>query len=183
MLDLWRLAAGLEPVEAEASIERFDCLDINRRLAVAMRQWYLNLLDTADARYLAAENIADKLVWHYDATTGCKVATLPSDVRRILAVRMSATALPLKLSKNTAELADLRASVLFTRSAHSPLNFDFARRVPAPASVDKAIVADGVIALKATDPPSVVMAVSDPGDETYVLDESALSLIPSPLSL
>ena len=44
MLEMWRTAANLEPSMTEASVERFDSVDINGKLRSAMRAWYLDYL-------------------------------------------------------------------------------------------------------------------------------------------
>lgn len=52
MLQTWRDCAGLEPLSADCSIERFDGIDINSRLTRLMRQWYLALLDSAAPEFV-----------------------------------------------------------------------------------------------------------------------------------
>lgn len=165
MLDLWRLAAGLVPAEAEASVERFDCLDIDRRLEIAMRAWYLDLLDNAPVRYLAPENISRRLVWRRDSATGTLAAEMPADVRRILAVRMDVFSLPVDFVLSGRDLVMPADGYVFTRSVCSPLCYGAVPSEPAPTSVS------GL--------PEVVLAITDPGEETYILDDSALSLIPN----
>lgn len=166
MLDLWRLAAGLVPAEAEASVERFDCLDIDRRLEIAMRAWYLDLLDNAAVRYLAPENISARLVWQRDSATGTLAAEIPADVRRVLAVRMDVFSLPVDFVRSGRDLVVPADGYVFTRSICSPLCYGDVPPEPAGAS-----------AFSAFKVPGVVLAITDPGEETYILDDSALSLI------
>lgn len=163
MLDLWRLAAGLVPAEAEASVERFDSLDIDRRLEIAMRAWYLDLLDNAPVRYLAPGDISRRLVWRRDSATGTLSADIPADVRRIIAVRMDVFSLPVDFVCSGRDLVVPADGYVFTRSTCSPLCYGAVPPEPAGASAFKV--------------PEVVLAITDPGEETYILDDSALYLI------
>lgn len=47
MLNLWREGAGLEPALVDASIERFDSVNVDGILRRAMRAWYIDWLATA----------------------------------------------------------------------------------------------------------------------------------------
>lgn len=141
MLDLWRLAAGLVPAEAEASVERFDSLDIDRRLEIAMRAWYLDLLDNAPVRYLAPGDISRRLVWRRDSFS-----------------------LPVDFVCSGRDLVVPADGYVFTRSTCSPLCYGAVPPEPGGASAFRV--------------PEVVLAITDPGEETYILDDSALYLIP-----
>ena len=59
MLDLWRLGAGLAPSLADTSIERFDNIDIDRRLLFSIRAWYLDYLTTAPRQLVPVTDIAE----------------------------------------------------------------------------------------------------------------------------
>ncbi len=181
MLDLWRNAAGLEPVEAEASIERFDAIDLTRRLELAMRQWYLHLIDKGDPALLVAENIADRLKWHSNADRRLHTAAIPRDIRRITTIRADETSLPLSITDNSDLLRD---EPVARRSFISPLSYDASATPTGRCSRLSAVfVGGGVIAIRADRPPLIVTGVTDPGEERYILDEAALAMIPHDINL
>lgn len=59
MMDAWRAMTGLEPAMADASVERFDGFEMERRLAVEMRAWYLNYLRTAPLERVPISDLID----------------------------------------------------------------------------------------------------------------------------
>lgn len=61
MLATWRTMAGLEPSLAEASVERFDSVDVERRLFLDMRAWYLDYLREAPLDRVPVSDITDKV--------------------------------------------------------------------------------------------------------------------------
>lgn len=181
MLSIWRLRLGLEAPENEASIERFDALDIERSICMAMRQWYLNLLDTAELRHLSPQNIAPNLRWHYDPRGNYLYATLPDDVRRLVEIRPDALSRPMILSTNPDDFDAIIDPLPLRRPFCSPMGYCSAGQVADSSSNAPAATAlsfSGTIIVPGNTPPAFVMAVTDPGEESYLLDESALSLIP-----
>lgn len=169
MLALWRRAQNLEAARNDCSIEVFEGYDIASALNTAMRQWYLNLLDTAPLQYLQTTDITSQInltniapgVWQF---------TLGESVRRLISLQISGcthatSILPADAAQRQIALSTNRYSCAGTAN-------------PVATQLNRTITllcrtADG----KA---PTILssVAVVDPGDEWYVFDESALSLIP-----
>lgn len=174
MLGIWRMFRHLEPPLAEASVERYDCLEVDRMLSIAMRAWYLDLLDNAPLRMVCPVDIAPRLSWTRVEGSTLLVADIPADVRRIVAV--TSGGLPLELSSGS--VTSLAGGPLPRRRAScSPLGCQPAMYSAAPA-IPAASVTDTAICVDSPKAPDSVMAVTDPGDETYIFDEAALSTIP-----
>ncbi len=176
MLDLWRLAAGLCPAAVDASIERFDSLDINRRLCLAMRHWYLELLDNAPLRLLRQTDITDRL--NFKHTGDLYSARIPVDTRRVTQVTLGGIPAEI-LPSPVPMLTDTRLPL--NRDTFSPSTDDC--RPGATDATDitlspRAAVTPTAVYVPPTASDIAVYAVLDPGEETYVLDESLLSQIP-----
>lgn len=168
MLDHWRESRGFVSAHSGCSMELFDYTDLKQRLNVEMRQWYLHLLDHGDLRYIVLHDVAERLtltgdlggIWH---------ARLPVDVRRLVSLTVSGAEVPVTVASAG---SDVRRDTLnrnrFARSGrHRPTAF---------------VNDDGTLTLFCRDAvtkPVILsaMAVVDPGDETYELDESALKLL------
>lgn len=132
-----------------------------------MRQWYLDLLDNGDLKYLIKKDIASRLT-PKRVGDGVWRITLPYDVRRLVTLEISGAEAPVALM---APGSDPRREVLnsnpYSRSGQTQ-----------PTAV---VAADGTLTLycKMSDTPVIsrALAVVDPGDEEYELDESALKLL------
>lgn len=170
MLQAWRLRAGLEPAEADCSVERFDCVDLDSLIASRMRPWYLDLLDRADSRLLGppASDVASLLTVTVSPCGYEAVVTPHQSLRRLVALRLDAWT-------TSASVADLPVSpAVVARQSNR-----FAR-----ATADAPLVwrlPDGSYRAVPARADSLVVAASgyvDPGPELYVLDEYALTLIP-----
>lgn len=59
MYAIWRNMLGLEPELGEASVERFDSIDLRRRITLEMRAWYMNYLYTAPLDRLPVSDITE----------------------------------------------------------------------------------------------------------------------------
>ena len=57
MLDLWRTAAGLEPALGDASVERFDSIDVDMLMNRHLRAWYTDYLHTAAPDHLYVSDL------------------------------------------------------------------------------------------------------------------------------
>ena len=179
MLALWRRAAGLEESRSDCSIEQFGGLDSDAAIATAMRQWYLNLLDTAPLRHLQLTDIAAGLQLKADSEVPGKYSIqLPANVRRACSLVLVGSVLSVPIlesgsvaSPDMARLAALQANPFSRAGALRPV----AVRSGSTVTLFSASQAVPVL--------SRLWAVVDPGDETYVMDESALSLLPNPYSL
>ncbi|MEZ3525578.1 MAG: hypothetical protein K1V77_08475 [Muribaculaceae bacterium] len=161
MLKLWRTRAGLEPRRTDCTVERVEGIDADTIIEPRMRAWYLHLLDTAPAELLPVDDAAASI----SLAGGC--GTLPPHVRRLLALRLSSwstTAIPAS-AEHAARIAALARNPYSAPGTSQPACTVAARRISvAPWHT-------GDIVVMAT-------AVSDPGPDTYILDESLLSQIP-----
>lgn len=169
MMSHWRRAQGLEDKRLDCSVEIFEGVDVSARMAVEMRQWYLRLMDSGPLEVLVVRDIAGRLgSLAYDGL-GWSTA-LPADVRRPVSVTIEGSG-PVPVWR--AGYDDERIET-FLRRADCPW-----LRGNGVAPV--AIAAAGRITVyTGADPVTVtsLLAVTDPGEETFEFDEKALSLIP-----
>lgn len=163
MLAIWRGALGLDTAYAECSIEQFDGLNVNDLIAQRMRQWYLNLLDTADSALLPTADIAARCT-RVARPSNATAITLPDDCRRVVHVRAASWPVAIAPTADTA-----RAALL----GH-PFAAPTARRPLAIATLRSILIAPCAPADAIE-----VLAVVDPGEQLYTLDESLLATIPS----
>lgn len=167
MLTHWRIHRGLVNEHAQGSVEVFDNKDLTKRLHMEMRQWYLELLDNGSLRHLILNDIKNRIsvsnvgkgIWHLK---------IPADVRRVVSVAIDG-------ADTTVTFYDPAVD-----SYQHALNANqFSRSGMArPTAI---INPDKSITLFCCSPQTPVlayaMAVVDPGDEVYELDESALSIL------
>lgn len=155
MLGLWRGRAGLEPALAGASVERFDSLEIDTLLAVKMRAWYLELLDTAPLDRLDVRDVTSRVKVEACGVR-CRRVSPGVDVRRVAGVELDGEGAVL-LSRGRP--GDARA----LRMLENPLM----RHCTAVDEGDGTwtVYGDGAL---------TVRGVMDPGDELYRLDERDL---------
>lgn len=152
MLKIWRRNIGLEPLRADCTIEAYEGIEINDIIGRRMRKWYLELLDTAPAHLLPLEDVGAQ------SSVAGRVVSLPANARRPLSVKLkgwpraaliAVEARPARISPNYGDISGRR--------------WPTARR------------AGGVLEVspEGTAVESLV-AVVDPGPDTYILDESLL---------
>lgn len=160
LLRAWRTLAGLEPVNNGCSISTFDAVDLDAVLSARLRQWYLELLDSADARYLGPPvDVSSDLVLDGD------VVTFGPSVRSLLSIRLSSwqrDAVVLTPA-DAAGLIALCDNPYSAPGQHSPLAWLRSPRqlVVTPAPATSSIVS--------------AAGYADPGEDTYILDPIALS--------
>ncbi|MGN0224059.1 MAG: hypothetical protein ACI4AM_08540 [Muribaculaceae bacterium] len=165
MLAIWRAALGLDTPYAECSIEQFDGINVNDLIAQRMRQWYLNLLDTADPALLPTADIAARCT-HTARPNNAAAITLSDDCRRVVHVR--AASWPMAIAPE----ADTACAALLGHPFAAPT----ARRPLAIAALRSLLIAPCAPADAIE-----VVAVVDPGEQLYTLDESLLATIPTTL--
>ncbi|MDO4319692.1 MAG: hypothetical protein Q4C34_03880 [Bacteroidales bacterium] len=164
MLSLWRNALGIDTLRSDMTLSRVDGIDIDAYIGRRMRLWYLGLLDTAPLDRLTLTDIAAGVTAVADGC--CARIDLPDGCRRVASVALAGW-----------------------QRAVGPVGGDEARRVMAraaspytlPGICEPAVVACGrsLLCMPATTPTvASLMAVIDPGPESYVLDESLLATIP-----
>ena len=174
MLQTWRRCAGLEPSVTGCTIERFDGVDIDRRLSEMMRQWYLGLLDSGDPSMAGEATDAGSLVTAVAEDDGC-TARLRCDasVRRLCSVRLTDWQREASVvdEVDAARRLELQAN-RFSRAGNAePLVWrDSGGHIHAsPASEGSAVVA--------------ARGYIDTGPDSYRVDERALATIPTEISL
>lgn len=169
MLEAWRRRAGLEPLNRDCTIERFDGIDADAVIAERMRQWYLDLLDNGDLKLIGSATEASSLV-KARLTTGNGSAVIETDpsVRRLLTIRLSGWERSAAVvdRSDAAGLIGLQDNRYSRAGTASPLAYRD------EAGLVIATPATGVTVISA-------MAIIDPGADTYILDERALDSIPS----
>lgn len=171
MLQTWRRCAGLESLASDCSVERFDGVDLDSRLKELMRRWYLSLLDEGDPLLIGQPTDAKRLVTlapdGYGATVSCDAS-----VRRLCSIRLSgwlreATVVD---RESVAKLLPLQSNPFARAGACDPIAWrehDGTIRI-IPAKASSTVVA--------------ATAVIDPGEDTYRLDDRALSTVNEYLS-
>lgn len=163
MLTIWRNALGLTPVNDDCNISSVESLDIDRWLCRHMRQWYLNILDTADPWLCPVTNAARQADLSRRGLFG--LITLPEGTRRALSVKMSEWINPVQVQPYADVMDRVRrmASAFARPGCHEPLAYNGAQGVmvaPVQGTVEHLTV------------------IADPGEELYILDEVLLSTIP-----
>lgn len=176
MLDYVRTALLLNPERSDGAIEYTDGLDIDSAIINATRARYLNLLDNGSREQLAPEDVSDDVSVGATLPGGGVRLILPPSTRRVFDVALDGWLYPVEIQP-----ADrLRCIVAeqfnpFTRAT-----------VEQPVAViDTASTAGrltSILCWPAATQINMLTAVVDPGENKYILDESALnSLIPRKL--
>lgn len=168
MLKLWRMAAGLEPLRADCTMERVDGIDLSALIEPRMRAWYLQLLDTAPLHLLPVEDVARDIAVEFCGMHEGAAGILPSSVRRLLEIHVTgwnAHAVP--CSPDTQPRRHrLALNPYSAPGIQHPLCSLSGRRLHMQP-------------FEAGDIVDHALAVSDPGPESYILDDSLLSTIPT----
>jgi hypothetical protein len=170
MLAIWRRVHRLEPARSDCSIETFEGYDLDAAMQLDMRQWYLQLLDTAETRYLELSDVASQLSLTALADGVWQIA-LPADVRRLIAMQIDGCAQQTIVTN----VADAQRQITLNTNRYSRAG------LCAPVAVAQGRTVTLFCKTATGEAPQLlrVQAVTDPGDEWYVFDESALSLIPN----
>lgn len=168
MLKLWRNAAGLEPLRVDCTVERVDGIAIDAVIEPRMRAWYLHLLDTAPPAMLPVSDVAQAIRLEPAGASGAATAQLPGQVRRLLELR----------------LGSWRSHAVPCIPQEQPRRHRLALNpYSAPGAAHPLCTLSGrcirVMPFSAGDEAVYATAVTDPGPETYTLDESLLSTIPT----
>ena len=168
MMSHWRSARGLDPERSDSSVEVFEGAGVTGRLATEMRQWYLHLLDTAPLRYLVLTDIASRLQLCSEGGPFWKY-TLPREPRRVTELTLKGPGRPVTVTDGAdGTWAGIPGNPYVRGNSLGPRAY---------RSGDTLTIVSDIQPV-----PLSVMAVLDSGDEEYVFDESALSLIPGRIS-
>lgn len=162
MLERRRIADGLEPLRTDCAIEFTDGIDIDRMLEHDLRARYVDMLANADPRYLAVECIEP--VGLADMKPDGVRLTLPPTCRRVFDIELDTWYRPVAVQPLSMYNAIVSWQYNEYRAA-TPLN---------PVAV---LSPDGDILAWPEGKLVALHGISDPGEDTYVLDESGLSLL------
>ncbi|MCM1309803.1 MAG: hypothetical protein NC301_02115 [Bacteroides sp.] len=154
MLTLWRYARTAEPLRLDCTVARTEGADFDAMLTEEMRAWYLTQLDEAPEELLAPEELASEA--QVSGVYGVTHVKLPQRVRRILRVRFSEWPGAVVPDENPATLRRLAANPYCQRP------------MAARISPRELIVCAPRGSL------SSVIAITDPGSETYIFDDRLL---------
>lgn len=173
-----RVLGGLEG-RRHPTVDRADGIDIDTVLSFRLRQWYLDLLDHGDPRLLAPENIAATCnILPETAPAGGILIELPAACRRAFKLKMRGWQCETEIL-DAAQLQSVINRQLNPFTASAPgrpiavMTSEAGSRQPAQLI---AWPADGNDGRK----PQIetLVGVTDPGDELFILDESALASMP-----
>lgn len=169
MMTLWRRAQGLEAARSDCSIEVFEGYDISSSLITAMRQWYLNLLDTAPLQHLQTTDISSQIILT-NIAAGVWQFTLASDVRRLISMQIEGCS----HATNILSYDEAQRQIALCTNRYSR------NGIANPLAVRQGSVVTLYCRTSNGEQPVITssIAVTDPGDEWYIFNESALSLIP-----
>lgn len=166
MLKRRRTIAGLEPLRTDCSVTLNQGLDVDELLELDLRNWYLNLLDTAHRRFLATEDVSSLVSTRI--VDGHMEITLPTSVRRVFELRLSNWFMPVTVlpGKNLGEVR------LWQHNPYTVAKCDS----PVAVAVETELPITRILAWPATEQSVVecIIAVRDPGKELYIMDECAL---------
>ncbi len=165
MLAQWKLRRGFAPLRADCVITRRDGIDLDALHRLEMRDWYLDLLDTAPVNLLALTNIAgDIAVVEHDDNAA--TVTLPENCRRVVEFQLGGWERPAVITQPGTALALLQSNRYSRGGCENPVVVRHGNRL-----FIYSLPKDGV------DTITRAMAVMEPVDGTYEMDEAALYLI------
>lgn len=162
-----RSLAAYDSPRADCSIEFNDGIDVDNIIAARVRAWYLALLDEAPENHLAPENFAERADIVSDG--GYTFITPPALCRRIFSIKLAGWKRPV----------DVLPAEMAADTVRRQLNPYLAASPDEPVAVccpgAEAGTAPRLMVWPASDTVELLTAVSDPGPEKYILDESALA--------
>ena len=167
MLAQWKLRRALEPLRDDCTAVREDGMDMDRYLTEEMRSWYLGLLDSAPVEVTGWTELAGDVTVTLLAD-GSGEIQLPGNCRRGVEVMLEGWQRPATIVTDPTECMAVRQRSRFTRGG-----------AVAPVAVTEGL------RLRLYTPPTgtkprvrTLRCVTVPTDGSYVMDESALGLIP-----
>lgn len=166
LIDEWKMRSGLEPVRIDATLQRYDALDIDAYVKRMLDDWYLKLLDEGDAAFLDPEDVTE-LVEVAGVDDGVAVAILPAGTRRLMEVADASWHRPAMITGAGSMLARRQESTFSRGRCDSPVAV-----VDSPEHVRLYSYPPGV------SPSLQRVAVARHVPGIYRLDPRALSLIP-----
>lgn len=170
LLDYRLQMAGYEPANLDFTIERTDGINVDAIVANRLRRWYVEQLHTAPLCYLPVEDVAAEAAVTPGKIPNSCIVTLPDGCLRPQSISFEGwtsevTVLPEEQYHNIVRAQDnqyLRASADYPVAALCP-------------GRPRSIIAFPTSGGKLTS----LIAVKDPGDNIYILDETLLNHLPA----
>lgn len=171
MLAHWRRAHGHEAARSDCSVEIFEGMDTQVSMSAKMRQWYLRMLDTAPLRYVTLTDISGRISAERTGDGTWRV-DLPQDVRRLVSLRLQGCAHDAAVRpRGDDDRGEALQANRYSRSGQwQP------KAVAEAGGRTVTLYCRGMNTAVITE----ARAVTDPGDETYEFNESALTLLNNP---
>lgn len=167
-----RRLLGLEHTRSDCGAAQTDGIDTDALIAASLRQWYLDLLDRGDVRYLAPQKL-EITSSRPSGIAGGAVLRLPDECRRALSVRLA----------GWHHAVAVRPAAEMAAAVHAQLNGYAAATPSRPVAV---CGADGRSIYAWPDPAELgsneIEGAADTGEDLFVMDDSALSTLPQWLS-
>lgn len=163
MLSQWRMRRALEPLRSDCTVERIDGIDLDSFLKMEMRDWYLNLLDTAPLHLLTLTDIASKVSLSKNDDLSATIH-LPQGCRRVIELTLDCSPVPIKITPPDTPLAICQQNPFSQSGAVSPIAIHSYNSLIIHAGSDNFNIVQ-------------LLCVMEPDDGFYELDEAALSLI------
>ncbi len=163
MLALWKRRHFLEPLRADCTAVRSDGVDLDRIIEPQMRAWYLDLLRHGPLELLRTEDISRGATAEL-TPRGTALVKLPADVVRVTAVRLPGwhrSTAPLPADSPEANAPRNRFSFGGVVAPKAIVHPDRTLELFSPASASEIV-------------PDLLMVVTDPGEHSYIFDETAL---------
>lgn len=166
MIQIGRQILGFEHCRSDCNVVQSDGIDVDSLIGAAIRQWYLQLLDTGEERHLATQPLTVTAT-QSSGNAGGTVLSLPDGCRRVLTVRLGGW-------HHAVRPAGVEA---FERICGRQLNKYSAAVVDHPNAV---MTADGKVVAWPDGNEygnTEVYGVVDEGEDSYTFDDSALDTL------
>jgi hypothetical protein len=163
MLSQWRMRRALEPLRSDCTVERIDGIDLDSFLMMEMRDWYLNLLDTAPPHLLTLTDITSKVSLSKNDDLSATIR-LPQGCRRVIELTLDCSPVPIKITPPDTPLAICQQNPFCQSGAVSPIAIHSNNSLIIHAGSDNFNIVQ-------------LLCVMEPDEGLYELDEAALSLI------
>lgn len=166
MLAQWKLRRGFAPLRVDCMITRSDGVDLDELLRLEMRDWYLNLLSTAQVEMLATTNIADDIAI-VPMSDGEATVMLPQNCRRIVEFQLEGWERPaIILTDASSREAFMQQNPFARGNSVQPIALKHGNRL-------------FLYTVPQNQQPKITraIAVMEPTDGSYEMDETALSTI------
>lgn len=167
MLQLWREGAGLEPALDDASVERFDAINIDMRLLTAMRAWYIDCLTNAPSHLVPVTDLSEWAELDKGPSDDTWTLSLICECARITDIAVENVGLLSLVSPD-----DTRAV--------TALRNRFVRHGCQPVALYRNGERTAILNIRSRQRPSLryVRGVMIPEDDIYTVDERMLAAIP-----